>query len=65
MWASWEIKDKEFLNALEEFADLNFIDSSDQTSIPKWFKQNTKWYLDETISEKEFMNAVKYLIKSY
>ena len=65
LWIGWEIKDKEFLNAIEEFADLNLIDDSDQTSIPTWFMQNTKWYLDETISEKEFVNSIKYLLEVY
>lgn len=65
LWIEWEIKDKEFLNAIEEFTDLNLIDKSEQNSIPNWFKQNTKWYLDETISEKEFVNSIKYLIGSH
>lgn len=64
LWIEWEIKDKEFLKAIEEVTDSNLINKSDQDSIPKWFKQNTKWYLDETISEKEFLNSIKYCIKS-
>jgi len=36
----------------------------DSGSIPKWFNQNTKWYLDEIISEKEFVNSIEYLIKT-
>jgi len=65
LWIEWEIKDKEFLKAIEEYTDLNLISKSDQNSIPKWFKQTTKWYLDETVSEKEFMNSIKYLVKSH
>ena len=64
LWIEWEIKDKEFLKAVEEVTDSNLTNNSDQNSIPNWFKQNTKWYLDETITEKEFLNSIKYLIKS-
>jgi len=65
LWIGWEIKDTEFLKAVEEVTDSNLVNKSDQNPIPNWFKQNTKWYLDETISEKEFLNSIKYLIKSH
>lgn len=65
LWIGWEIKDREFLKAIEKFADLNLTDKSDPNIIPTWFKQTTKWYLDETISEKEFVNSIKYLTESY
>ena len=65
LWIEWEIKDKEFLKAIEEFTNLDLINKSEKNSIPNWFKQNTKWYLDETISEKEFLNSIKYLMKSH
>jgi hypothetical protein len=45
------------------FENTIFVESK-QISIPKWFKENTKWYLDEIISEKEFLNSIKYLIKT-
>jgi len=64
LWIGWEIKDIEFLKAIEKVTNSNFIDTSDQHFIPKWFHQNTKWYLDETISEKEFVNSIEYLIKT-
>ncbi|MGY5151625.1 MAG: hypothetical protein ACW9XA_05095 [Candidatus Nitrosopumilus sp. bin_6a] len=65
LWIGWEIKDKEFLKAIEEITNLSLIKESEQNSIPKWFKQNTKWYLDETISEQEFANSIKYLIRTH
>jgi hypothetical protein len=65
LWIGWEIKDKEFLKAVEEFTNSNLIDKSEESSIPKWFKLNAKWFLDEKISEDEFLNSIKYLIKSY
>ncbi len=63
LWIGWEIKNKEFLKAVEEVTDSNLINKSEQISIPKWFKQTTKWYLDEKISEKEFLDSIRYLIK--
>jgi len=42
------------------FENILFTESN-QIIIPEWFKENTKWYLDETISEKEFLNSIKYL----
>ena len=65
LWMGWEIKDREFLNAVEEITNSDLSDKSEQISIPKWFKQNAKWYIDEAISEEEFLNSIKYLIKSY
>lgn len=64
LWIGWEIKDIEFLKAIEQVTNSNFINKSDQNIVPKWFNQNTKWYLDETISEREFVNSIEYLIKT-
>jgi len=30
--------------------------------IPSWFKQNTKWFLDENIHELEYLETIKYLL---
>lgn len=65
LWIGWEIKDKEFLKAMEEVTDSDLHNKSEQTHIPKWFKQNTKWYIDEIISEKEFLNSIKYLVNQH
>lgn len=62
LWIMGEIKNDEFLNAVEELSNSNF---DKQEEIPRWFKQTTKWYLDETVSEKELLNSIKYLIKSH
>ena len=62
LWIISDIKNEEFLNAVEELSNSNL---DKQEEIPKWFKQTTRWYLDETLSEKEFLNSIKYLIKSH
>ena len=71
LWMMGEIKDKEFFDIVKEVNDskLTKTDMLDnillieesQTIIPKWFKQSTKWYIDKTISEEEFLNSIKYL----
>lgn len=33
-------------------------------SVPPWVKNTAKWYGDGQISEKEFLNAIKYLINN-
>ena len=38
---------------------------TEKLEIPDWFEKNTKWYIDETISEEEYLNSIKYLINSY
>ena len=32
-------------------------------SVPDWVKNTAKWYADGTISETEFLNAIKFLIE--
>ncbi|EIJ66666.1 hypothetical protein BD31_I1100 [Candidatus Nitrosopumilus salaria BD31] len=61
-----EIESKNFeiiLTNTSIFENTLFTESNHIT-IPEWFKENTKWYLDETISEKEFLNSIKYLNES-
>ena len=38
--------------------DLLFSD----LDIPVWFKQNTKWFLDEEIHEHEYLETLKFLV---
>ena len=62
LWIMSEIKNDEFLSAIEELGDSNF---KEHDKLPGWFKQTTKWYLNETISEKEFFNSIEYIVKSH
>ena len=48
------------LESTSIFESIMFVEYK-QTVIPKWFKDNVEWYLDEIISEKEFLNSIKYL----
>ena len=48
------------LESTNVFESTMFVEYK-QIVIPKWFKDNVEWYLDEIISEKEFLNSIKYL----
>ena len=41
------------------FESVMFVES--EQSIPKWFKHNVQWYLDETITQDEFVQSIKHL----
>ena len=34
------------------------------TTVPEWIKQTLKWYYEGTVSEREFLNAIKFLVES-
>jgi len=38
--------------------------SASAESIPDWIKSTTLWYGESTISETEFLNAIKFLIEN-
>ena len=35
----------------------------ENVKIPYWVKDTTGWWIDEKISDKEFVTALEYLIK--
>ncbi|MFQ5496750.1 MAG: plastocyanin/azurin family copper-binding protein [Nitrosopumilus sp.] len=40
------------------------VSFADSASIPEWIKNNALWYGQGTISETEFLNAMKFLIEN-
>ena len=40
------------------------IAQQEGTLVPEWIKQTAKWYSEGTISEKEFLNAIKFLVEN-
>ena len=40
------------------------INAADAQSVPEWVKNNALWYGQGTISETEFLNAIKFLIEN-
>ena len=69
-WATEEISDAEFLNAIEFLVNNSIIQIDSlpnvETSknIPQWIKNAAGWWATEEISDVEFLNAIKFLINS-
>ena len=40
------------------------LSAAQTSSVPDWVKQTVKWYSEGAVSEKEFLNAIKYLIQN-
>lgn len=38
--------------------------SSSQQTIPDWIKQTAGWYSDGIVTEKEFLDAILYLVQN-
>ena len=66
-WASGEISDTEFIDAVEYLAKENIIVIQKTQplehiqSIPGWLKTNASWWVDGLISDAEFVNGLEYL----
>ncbi len=45
---------------------LNFAFAQEQTTerVPDWVKTTAKWYSEGKVSEKEFLNAIKFLVEN-
>ena len=69
-WATDQISETEFVNAVEFLAKENIIQVNvSQTSetsdgVPSWIKNTAGWWATDQISETEFVNAIKFLIES-
>ena len=40
------------------------LSTAQTSSVPDWIKQTIKWYSEGVVSEKEFLNAIKFLIQN-
>ena len=68
-WATDEISETEFVNAIEYLIKKDVIrvnvSQTSETSqgVPDWVKNTAGWWATDEISETEFVNAIEYLIK--
>ena len=68
-WATDQISETEFVNAVEFLVKENIIQvnvsqtSETSQSVPDWVKNTAGWWATDVISETEFLNAIVYLIK--
>jgi len=69
-WASGELSDSDFANAIKYLIENNFIktfnipDTQSENEIPDWIRNNASWWASGKITEDEFINAIKYLIEN-
>ena len=66
-WIEGDISDTFFMKFLIEQNPTLFSteqnSESEDVKIPHWVKDITGWWIDKKISDKEFVNALEYLIK--
>jgi peptidoglycan/xylan/chitin deacetylase (PgdA/CDA1 family) len=65
-----QIRELELLLDRLRFEDIEIVplseinlDSNQNNPIPKWIKNTAKWWSEGTISEKEFVVALEFLVK--
>ncbi len=72
-WAENQITDEKFLTEIEILFESRIIelDNLEQGSfqqhqfvMPSWVKNISKFWFDNSISEQEFINAIKYVLES-
>ena len=69
-WATDQISETEFVNAVEFLVKENIIQvnvsqiSETSDGVPEWVKNTAGWWATDQISETEFVNAIKFLIES-
>ncbi len=51
-----------FLSLILSIACIGTIDSINAENVPDWVKNTAGWWATDVISEKEFVNAIEYLV---
>ena len=70
-WASDEISEAEFVNAIEFLINEGVIlvsgattEDNSSDSIPDWIKNTAGWWANDNISDTEFVNAIEFLVNN-
>jgi len=67
-WATDQISETEFVNAVEFLVKENIIQvnasqtSETSQSVPEWVKNTAGWWANNQISDGDFVNSIQYLI---
>ena len=68
-WCTNEIKDIEFVNAIQFLIQKNIISveatstvGSGEHKIPSWVKSNTCWWSDNQITDVDFLSGIEFLV---
>ena len=70
-WASNEISEDEFVNAVEFLINEGIIlvsgtttENNSSDSIPNWIKNTAGWWANDNTSDTEFVNALEFLVNN-
>ncbi|MFQ5476643.1 MAG: sialidase family protein [Nitrosopumilus sp.] len=72
-WASGDVSETDFLNAVEFLVSNGMIHVTSSTTsttstgsepVPSWVKNNAGWWADGTLSDKEFLTAIEHLVET-
>lgn len=73
VWGKTSVTDKEFLNEIEVLFESGLIEikgveqgsfQEHEFIIPKWIEKLVDFWFKNSISDQEFMNAIKYVLES-
>jgi len=71
-WAEGQIGETDFVGGIQHLIKEKIIDIPDlpeqasetaKEQVPDWVKNNAKWWADGLISEDDFLNGIKHLVK--
>lgn len=71
-WSEGTISDSDFTEGIQHLIQEKIIDIPDlpeqasetvEEKIPDWVKNNAGWWANDLISEDDFLNGIKYLVK--
>ncbi len=70
-WSQGTFSDKNFADVIRELVHFDIIkvpeyqyQTSHSIHVPPWFKNDAKWWSDDSITDNEFGLAIQYLMKS-
>jgi len=71
-WVEGKISDRDFVLAVQELIRIGVIlppkpevelENIDIIKIPKWVKLSAEWWIDDMVSDEEFRDAMRFLVK--
>jgi len=71
-WVEGKISDRDFVLAVQELIRIGVIlppkpevelENLDIIKIPKWVKLSAEWWIDDIVSDEEFRDAMRFLVK--
>ncbi|MDH3313933.1 MAG: hypothetical protein OEM28_12445 [Nitrosopumilus sp.] len=74
-WVEGDVTDREFTDGigflvkekiikLDKFADSESQQETADPKVPSWIKESTKWWIEGQITEDQFLDSIKWLIKN-